>query len=206
MATGTRTASAIKSATAEAFEPLRAMSDAERSPRREMAHESYVLRAGGQKLGVELLDFSADGCCVASPDYLWRGEELKLYLPWRGAVDATVRWCREGKAGLAFADLPPERTERIERAAPRIGTAADVTLRRVGKSRFRVAVLDLSPRGCRVEIVERPQIGEAVQVKFEALDTLDGKVCWVDGHEAGVKFDRPIHPAVFEMLAARLMD
>jgi hypothetical protein len=201
-----KTANAIRSASAAAFDPLREKTDDDRSPRREMVHESYVLRSGGQKLGVELLDFSADGCCVGAPSYLWAGEELKLYLPWRGAVDASVRWCRDGKAGLAFADLPDERTERIERAAPRIGTSADVTLRRVGKSRFKVAVLDLSPRGCRVEIVERPQVGEAVQVKFDRLDTLDGTVRWVDGHEAGVKFDRPIHPAVFEMLAARLMD
>lgn len=202
----TKSGNAIRSASAAAFDPLRRPSDEDRPPRREMVHESYVLRAGGQKIGVELLDFSADGCCIAAPGYLWRNEDVKLFLPWRGAVDATVRWCREGKAGLAFADLPEERTERIERAAPRIGTAAEVTFRRVGKSRFSVAVLDLSPRGCRVEIVERPAVGEQVQVKFDGLETLDGTVRWVDGYEAGVKFNRPIHNAVFEMVAARLMD
>lgn len=203
---GIQTASTARSASAAAFEPARTAAAAadDRSPRRTLNHESYVLRAGGAKLWVELIDFSADGCCVAGPSYLWRGEDVKLYLPWRGMIDATVCWCREGKTGLVFADIPEARTERVERNAARIDTVATVTFRRVGKSRFKVAVHDLSPHGCKVELVERPQIGELVQVKFEGLDSLDAEVRWVDGHEAGVEFGRAIHPAVFDMLAVRL--
>lgn len=195
---------AARSATAAAFEPVRSSASDERSPRRNINHDSYVLRAGGAKAAVELVDFSADGCCVAAAIYLWRGEEVKLYLPWRGLVDATVCWCREGKAGLVFADIPDVRTERVERNAARIDTVATVTFRRVGKSRFTVAVHDLSPLGCKVELVERPAIGEAVQIKFDGLDSLDAEVRWIDGHEAGIEFGRAIHPAVFDLLALRL--
>jgi hypothetical protein len=197
--------SEFRSASAAAFDPVPLGLAEERSPRRELNQDSYVLRAGGAKMGVELVDFSADGCCIAAPAYLWRGESLKLFLPWRGAVDATVRWCRDGKVGLIFANEEDERTERVERQESRIDTRADVNFRRIGKSRFKVAIHDMSAKGCKVEIVERPSVGEKVQVKFDGLEALDAKVRWVEGHEAGVEFDRPIHPAVFFMLAARMI-
>ena len=38
---------------------------------------------------------------------------------------------------------------------------------------------------------------------MEGLESLEGIVCWVVPHLAGVKFTNSIHPAVFEMLAAR---
>lgn len=175
-----------------------------RVPRSGINQESFILRAGGQKAAVEVVDFSADGCCIECPSYLWRGEELKLHLPWSGAVDAIVRWCREGKAGLVFRELDAERTERVERVNQRIATGAMVTFRRVGHSKFRVDVNDVSPRGCRVETVERPAVGEQVLIKFDGLEPIESRVRWVDGHQSGVEFDRPIHPAVFDMLAARL--
>jgi hypothetical protein len=197
-------ANAICSASAAAYEPLTEAGDEERLPRRGLNHESFVLRAGGQKIGVELVDFSADGCCVTSPGYLWRGEQLKLHLPWSGAVDAVVRWCRDGKAGLVFAEASEPRSERVERSDQRISTQATVAFRRIGMSKFTVDVHDISPRGCRLDTVERPAVDEQVLVKFDSLEPIECHVRWIEGHETGVEFDRPIHPAVFDMLAARL--
>lgn len=195
---------AMISASAFAYEPMTDRGDEERSPRSAVNHEAFVLRAGGQKVAVELVDFSADGCCITSPAYLWRGEELKLQLPWNGMVDAVVRWCREGKAGLAFCEVEAKRSEQVERNAQRIETRATVTFRRVGHSKFQVDVHDVSQHGCRVETVERPAIGEQVLIKFDGLEPIESRVRWVERHSAGVEFDRAIHPAVFDMLAARL--
>ena len=47
-------------------------------------------------------------------------------------------------------------------------------------------------------------LDEIVWVKFEGLEALEAMVCWVDGFAAGLEFQRPVHPAVFDVLLQRL--
>ena len=79
-----------------------------------------------------------------------------------------------------------------------------VTLRRAGKLAFRVHIYDISPDGCRAEFVDRPELAEQLWVKFEGIEALEANVRWIAGARAGLKFARPIYPAVFDMLIARL--
>jgi hypothetical protein len=82
--------------------------------------------------------------------------------------------------------------------------SADVSLRRIGRNNYRVRVNDLSPDGCKVELVEQPRLSEHMLVKFEGLEVLDCEVCWIDGYVAGLRFEKPMHPAVFDLLLQRL--
>jgi hypothetical protein len=93
---------------------------------------------------------------------------------------------------------------RTNRKAPRTSLTAEVLLRRSGHRNYRVNIYDVSLEGCKIEFIERPNVGERLWVKFEALDAVEGSVCWLEGHLAGVKFERPIHPAVFEILVSRM--
>lgn len=81
---------------------------------------------------------------------------------------------------------------------------AEVALRRSGQRNYRVKLFDLSPHGCKIEFVERPRLDEVVWAKFEGLDALEAMVCWIDGSAGGLEFNRPIYPAVFDMLVDRL--
>ncbi len=81
---------------------------------------------------------------------------------------------------------------------------AEVTLRRAGHGTYRVNVFDVSPDGCKVEFVERPNLDDLVWIKFDNLQALEAMVCWVRGFEVGLEFAKPIHPAVFEMMVQRL--
>ena len=90
------------------------------------------------------------------------------------------------------------------RRSPRVELDAEVSLRRPGQQPYRVRVYDASPHGCRIECVERPSVGDRLWVKFERVDAIESKVCWVDGFVAGVEFARPIYPAVFEALISQL--
>lgn len=94
-------------------------------------------------------------------------------------------------------DAQPRRSDRIP-------LTAEVALRRPGQHSFRVNICDLSRHGAKVEFVERPRCLDRVWVKIEGLAPLEGSVRWVDGFVGGIEFDRPIHPAVFDALAARL--
>ena len=88
------------------------------------------------------------------------------------------------------------------RAATRLRIAAEAGIRRTGVRGYRVRIFDASVEGCKVEFVERPAVGERVWIKFDGLEALEGTVRWVTGHIGGVKFEQPMHEAVFQRLAA----
>jgi hypothetical protein len=92
------------------------------------------------------------------------------------------------------------------RGAHRLEFAAEVGIRRTGVHSYRVRVFDASPEGCKIEFVECPAIGERIWVKFDNLEALEGTVRWLDGHTGGVQFERPLHEAVFQRLAAASKD
>jgi hypothetical protein len=176
----------------------------ERRERRPVSLRSFVVREDGSSSEALLLDLSYDGCGIETPAALRPGEAVKLSVLRRGAMDATVRWCKDGKAGLVFETRKPTPAHPRKRRHERVATTADVQLRRLGKSGFRVAVTDLSIDGCKVGLVEQPRMQEHMLVKFEGLEVLEAEVCWVDGFTAGLRFERAIHPAVFRLLIDRL--
>ena len=90
------------------------------------------------------------------------------------------------------------------RKSARVSLQAEVQLRRPGQHHYRVNVFDISPEGCKLEFVERPRLDETVWVKFDGYDAIQSSVCWVEGHSAGIEFERPIYPAIFENLVSRL--
>jgi len=178
---------------------------ADRSERRPVAMRGYVISADRTHHEIKLLDLSYEGCGVETTAPLAPGERVKLSVLRRGGIDAEVRWVRDVKAGLVFVTQPESEPKKFaERKSDRITTAAEVTMRRLGSANYRLTVSDLSPHGCKVELVERPAVGERVLIKFEGLEVLDAEMCWVDGYTAGLKFERPMHPAVFDLLLARL--
>lgn len=101
---------------------------------------------------------------------------------------------------------PPEgkHPPLVERQSVRITLRADVTLRRAGQNNFRVTAFDVSRHGCRLEFVDRPVLDDRVWVKFDGLESLESVVCWIEGSFAGIRFVRPIHDAVFDLLIGRL--
>lgn len=173
-----------------------------RHERRLVRMDAVVGRKGGITSPVVVLDLSYEGCGIETPVELEAGEPVQLSVVGRGVIRTHVRWCKDGKAGLIF---DPDEVERKQ--SPRLSrtsVSADVSLRRLGQNNYRVRVNDLSPEGCRVELVEMPRVGERMLIKLDGLEVLDSRVCWVHGFVAGLRFERPIHPAVFDLLVQRL--
>ena len=178
----------------------------ERRERRPVSMRGFALRGDGAAIEVLLLDLSYDGCGIETSAELHAGENLQLSVLERGGIDATVRWCRDGKAGLVFAAAAADEPEQPQhpRIAERTAISADVAMRRLGHANYRVQVFDLSPNGCKIELMETPRIGEHVLIRFDGLEVMDAEVCWVEGRTAGARFEKPFHPAVFVLLVARL--
>jgi hypothetical protein len=176
----------------------------ERQVRRPVSLRGFASRADGSVVEVTLTDLSYDGCAVECPANFTTGERLMLSVNRRGSLAATVRWVRPGKAGLAFECEPDAAPAPVPRRHDRIDIEADATMRRAGKLGFRVRLFDVSPAGCKTEFIDRPDLGDQVRLKFDGMDSLEGTICWVAGSKAGVRFERPIHDAVFALLVERL--
>jgi PilZ domain len=172
-----------------------------RAPRRSVKLPAS-LRLEEGCIAVTVLDLTHDGCKIETPMALLEGAKLELSIENLGTIDAEVRWHARGKAGLRFgsAQIPDQAPRRNDRSK----VTADVLLRRAAGRSYRTKVFDVSPDGCKIEFVERPVVGEQLWVKFEGLDSLEAEVRWVDGHSGGIQFQRPIYPAVFELLLMRL--
>lgn len=188
------------------FEHDALSSNRAREDRRIVNLPAHIVSENGEISSVDVLDLSYDGCCVETPIELQEGATVKLSVVALGTNDAQVRWYHDGKAGLSFAIHSTWEREIKPRNAERIELSADLSLRRVGRQNYRAQVFDISPEGCKVEFVERPRLDELVWVKFETLEAVEAAVCWVDGFYGGLKFLRPIYPAVFDLLLTRLLD
>src|SRR5690348_16256033 len=116
-------------------------------------------------------------------------------------MEAAVRWYKSGQAGLQFAtDMAAAGKKETPLRDERTALVAEARLRRAGRRQYVAHVSDLTPRGCRIEFIERPKQGETLWLKFGGLDSIEAAVRWVDGFHGGLEFLRPIHAAVFELL------
>jgi len=179
---------------------------ATRQPRRAVALEGYATLDDGTTIPISVIDLSYDGCKIKSDVALIAGVKVRLsLLGIKGAMEAVVRWYKSGRAGLQFAtDQAAAGKKETPRRDQRATLVAEALLRRAGRRQYVARISDLTPRGCRIEFIERPKAGETLWLKFAGLDSIEAAVRWVDGFHGGLEFLRPIHASVFELLLARL--
>ena len=173
--------------------------------RRPVALAAHGTRENGSVVDMTVVDLSHDGCGVNCAAGLLPGERINVSVVRGGIAVATVRWADGTRAGLSFAIDPPDENQPNQpRRHERVSVSGEVTIRRAGKLSFRVHVYDLSPDGCKAEFVERPELNEQLWIKFDGIETLEATTRWIADSKTGLKFVRTIHPAVFDLLAARL--
>lgn len=104
----------------------------------------------------------------------------------------------QGELSFDSALSPPK-----ERQADRVSVAMAAALRQRGAAPISVAVLDLSTDGFQMDTHLELEIGTPVWLRLPGLESSAAKIVWRDGHRAGCKFDRPLHPAVLAMVVKR---
>lgn len=176
----------------------------DRPERRLVELVGHALHDDGHGFHMRVVNLSYDGCAVATDEPLAVGQGFKLSVLGRGGIDVQVMWTEGRMAGLRFSKPAEAAQQRVPRAAERLSLPAEISMRRPGRPTFTVRICDLSTHGCRCEFVDRPLENEQVLVKFDGLEALAATARWIDPPLTGLKFDRPIHPAVFDMLLARL--
>jgi hypothetical protein len=100
---------------------------------------------------------------------------------------------------------PAPRPEGCRRQSCRRPVEHEVGVKKLGGFGFQLPTVDVSAGGCRVELVEMVDAGERVIVRLPTLEPLGAQVAWVQGANAGLHFQRPIHAAVFDQLLDRFV-
>ena len=90
------------------------------------------------------------------------------------------------------------------RRCARAEIEAEIGFRRPREPHYAIRAHDLSPQGCRLASPERLDAGDLVWVQLPSLESLPAWVRWTHKAQSGVEFDRPMHTAVFGMMAKRL--
>ena len=174
-----------------------------RDERRRVELSGYLLRPTKEIVDIKIVDLSYDGCAVTTTVPLKPGEVVRLSVLGRSASSAVVRWYSGRRSGLQFEDNQKGRVYR-PRSSDRRQVETQALLRRAGRLAFPVRVFDMTLSGCRCEFVDRPLIDERVWIKLDNLASLEATICWIEQSMAGLTYQTPLHPAVFEMLMLRL--
>lgn len=90
------------------------------------------------------------------------------------------------------------------RRADRITLNCEIEFRRHAGSRYPVDLLDFSPQGCCISPPVRVEPGESVWLRIPGMESIHAKVAWTEQWKAGLSFDTPFHPAVFDSVVAKL--
>lgn len=90
-----------------------------------------------------------------------------------------------------------------ERKAERANVELGAGLRQRGASGVSVQILDLSTHGFRASTHLDLQNGADVWLKLPGLEPLHAKVAWMNGHLVGCAFEKPLHPAVLDMMVRK---
>ncbi|WP_295639408.1 PilZ domain-containing protein [Novosphingobium sp.] len=81
--------------------------------------------------------------------------------------------------------------------------AVSIPTKCIGKvDKLPATIDDLSCNGCRIgNHVRKLTVGSRLTLKFEGLEPIAGWIKWSDRDHAGMEFETPLHPFVFERLS-----
>src|SRR3954466_73963 len=96
--------------------------------------------------------------------------------------------------------IAPETPEPKGRVSERVPIEVSAGLRQRGAAGVSVQVMDLSTHGFRAATPLELAEGAAVWRRLPGLEPCPAVVAWAKGAYIGCRFERPLHPAVLDMI------
>lgn len=109
----------------------------------------------------------------------------------------------EGRGLLGELSTWQQPVKKRERKSSRRPVDMSAGLRQRGAGGVSVQVVDLSAHGFRVATHLELTIGTDVWLRLPGLEPYHATVAWQEGHFIGCAFERPLHPAVVDMIVRR---
>ena len=101
---------------------------------------------------------------------------------------------------LSVAAETPEQKGRV---SERVTIEMPAGLRQRGAAGVSVQVMDLSTHGFRAQTHLELEEGADVWLRLPGLEPCHAKVAWAKANFVGCRFERPLHPAVLEMIVRK---
>ena len=89
------------------------------------------------------------------------------------------------------------------RASERVAIEIGAGLRQRGASGVSVLIMDLSTHGFRASTHLELERGADVWLRLPGLESCHATVVWTKGQYIGCAFERPLHPAVLDMIVRK---
>ena len=93
-----------------------------------------------------------------------------------------------------------QRQQPDRRRTERIALRLTATMRDGTRSRVKVRVIDMSPRGCRIECTTPIEDGAWIWLSIAGLEAQFCRVVWHCQEFVGLEFEKPLSEAVFNKL------
>jgi PilZ domain len=123
--------------------------------------------------------------------------------PWSGSWAANADGDGFPLSGELSTELQPPSNGKTGRRAERVPIELGAGLRQRGAAGVSVQIMDLSIHGFRVATHLELFPGSDVWLRLPGLEPSHAKVVWSEGHYVGCSFERPLHPAVLDMIVQR---
>jgi hypothetical protein len=94
-------------------------------------------------------------------------------------------------------------TRRASRKSERVALEIGAGLRQRGGTGVGIQIMDLSTDGFRATTHLQLEKGTDVWLRLPGLEPYQAKVMWAKGSFVGCAFERPLHPAVLEMIVKK---
>ena len=102
-------------------------------------------------------------------------------------------------SGELTTDLRPAQ-DLTSRKSERVKLELGAGLRQRGGTGVAIQILDLSTDGFRATTHLQLEKGSDVWLRLPGLEPYQARVMWIKGNFVGCAFDRPLHPAVLDMI------
>lgn len=120
----------------------------------------------------------------------------------------TGSWSLPSEFGTPFlsgeltTDVRPAQ-ELTSRKSERVALEIGAGLRQRGGTGVSIQIMDLSTDGFRASTHLQLEKGSDVWLRLPGLEPYQAKVMWAKGSFIGCAFERPLHPAVLDMIVRK---
>jgi len=121
--------------------------------------------------------------------------------PWRSSNSSFLYTGPFYAGELSVAPEAPAKPKG--RVSERVPIEVAAGLRQRGASGVSVQVMDLSTHGFRVQTHLELSEGSDVWLRLPGLEPCHAVVAWAKGNYVGCRFERPLHPAVLDMIVRK---
>jgi hypothetical protein len=89
------------------------------------------------------------------------------------------------------------------RRATRNAVSVTADFRKMGRTPFRVKVVDLSQTGCHIETTSRVTAGDTVWISLKGIEAIEAVIRWETPFGFGCEWAHPMHVSVFDHICQK---